>query len=87
MTALNNCSGKCVYGYYSFPFFRNRFAIGDNVIYHGKKTQIIAFIAHLNKYLVAGFGEQVSLKILNLIMNYFGNRNCFLINEINYGTL
>ena len=59
-----NCSGKCVYGYYSFPSFSNRFAIGDIVIYHRKKTQIIAFIAHLNKYLVAGFGEQVSFENL-----------------------
>lgn len=55
-----NCSGKCVYGYYSFPFIPERFAIGDEVIYQGKKTQIISFIHGLNKYLVAGFGEQVS---------------------------
>jgi hypothetical protein len=54
-----NCSGKCVYGYYSFPSFPNKLAIGDKVVYHGKKTQIIAFIPHLNKYLVAEFGEQV----------------------------
>lgn len=55
-----NCSGKCVYGYYSFPFIPKRFAIGDNVLYKGKESQIIAFIPHLNRYLVAGFGEQVS---------------------------
>jgi hypothetical protein len=55
-----NCSGKCVYGYYSFPSFPNKFTVGDKVIYHGKKTQIISFIPDLNKYLVAGFGEQVS---------------------------
>jgi hypothetical protein len=55
-----NCSGKCVYGYYFFPFFPKKFAIGDEVIYQAKETQIIAFIPRLNKYLVAGFGEQVS---------------------------
>ena len=55
-----NCSGKCVYGHYSFPFIPKRFAIGDKVLYKDKETQIIAFIPHMNKYLLAGFGEQVS---------------------------
>ena len=55
-----NCSGKCVYGYYSYPSIPKKFAIGDEVFYQGKQTQIIAFIPDLNKYLVAGFGEQVS---------------------------
>lgn len=59
-----NCSGKCAYGYYSFPFIPKRFAIGDNVVYKDKETQIIAFIPHMNKYLVAGFGEHVSLENL-----------------------
>ncbi|HET7116104.1 MAG TPA: hypothetical protein VFI29_06420 [Hanamia sp.] len=55
-----NGSGKCVYGYYSFPSIPKKFAIGDEVIYKGIETQIIASIPGLNKYLVAGFGEQVS---------------------------
>lgn len=59
-----NCSGKCVYGYYSFPSFSKIFTIGDEVIYQGKKTQIIASIPDFNKYLVAGFGEQVSPELL-----------------------
>ena len=59
-----NGSGKCVYGYYSFPSFSKIFAIGDEVIYQGKKTQIISFIPGLNKYLVAEFGEQVTPETL-----------------------
>lgn len=55
-----NCSGKCVYGYYSFPLIPKRFAIGDNIVYKEKETQIIAFIPGMNKYLVAGFGEHIS---------------------------
>lgn len=55
-----NCSGKCVYGHYSFSSIPKKFVIGDNVVYKEKETQIIAFIPHLNKYLVAGFGDQVS---------------------------
>ena len=55
-----NCSGKCVYGYYSFPSIPKKIAIGDEVIYQGKKTHLVSFIPNLNKYLVAGFGEQVS---------------------------
>lgn len=55
-----NCSGKCVYGYYSYPLIPKKFAIGDEIFYQGKQTRIIAFIPDLNKYLVAGFGEHVS---------------------------
>jgi hypothetical protein len=33
-----NCSGKCVYGYYSFPSIPKKFAIGDKVIYKGKNS-------------------------------------------------
>lgn len=59
-----NCSGKCVYGYYSFPSIPDKFAIGEKVFYQGKETQIISFIPDLNKYLVAGFGEHVSAEKL-----------------------
>ena len=36
-----NCSGKCVYGYYSYPSIPKKFAIGDEVIYRGKKTKLL----------------------------------------------
>src|SRR6185312_4385037 len=54
-----DCSGKCVYGYYSFPNPSNKFTIGRKIIYQGKKTEIISFVPNLNKYLLAGFGEFV----------------------------
>lgn len=59
-----NCSGKCVFGYYSFPSIPDKFAIGEKVFYQDKETQIISFIPDLNKYLVAGFGEHVSAENL-----------------------
>ena len=55
-----DCSDKCVYGYYSFSPPAKKFAIGEEVIYQGKKTVIISFIPDLNKYLLAGFGGHIS---------------------------
>lgn len=62
-----DCSGKCVYGYYSCPSIPEIFAIGDEVVYQGKKSQVISFIPDLNKYLVAGFGEHVSPENLKFV--------------------
>ena len=55
-----DCSGKCVYGYYSFSPPAKKVAIGEEVIYQDKKTVIISFIPGMNKYLLAGFGGHAS---------------------------
>ena len=73
-----DCSGKCVYGYYSFPSIPKKFAIGDEVIYQCKKTQIISFIPGLNKYLVAGFGEQVSPENLKFEIGLLRQKKLFI---------
>jgi len=59
---LWDCSDKCVYGYYSFPLIEQIFELESTVFYKGKKTQVISFIPHLNKYLLAGIGDHVSPK-------------------------
>lgn len=73
-----DCSRKCVYGYYSFPSIPKKFAIGDNVVYKGKETQIIAFIPDLNKYLVAEFGEHVSPENLKFEIGLLRQKKLFI---------
>ncbi len=42
-----DCPDKCVYGYYSFSSPTKKFAIGEEVIYQGKKTEVISFIPNI----------------------------------------